>query len=94
MSAIERNSASTPAHTSERKPRITVAQLFLRAVHRWQRNRSINALSRLDDWQLEDIGISRNDIPRVVEGLIVPEDPQPKSMPKAPEPGKSCPRAA
>lgn len=58
--------------TTRRKPRVTVAQLFLRAVQRWQRNRAVNELSRLDDRQLKDIGISRNDIPRVVEGLFHP----------------------
>ena len=46
-----------------RTPRVTVAQLFLRAVRRWQSNRAINELSRLDDRQLEDIGISRNRYP-------------------------------
>jgi uncharacterized protein YjiS (DUF1127 family) len=73
MSAIEITSASATVNTAAGKPRTTVAQLFLRAVLRWQRNRASNELWRLDDRQLEDIGISRNDIPRVVEGLIGPE---------------------
>ena len=55
-------------------PRVTVSQLFLRAVRRWQSNRAMDELSRLDDRQLGDIGISRNDIPRVVAGLFRPEE--------------------
>lgn len=78
VSAIEhpyRNADRSPA---SRMPRVTVAQLFLRAIRRWQVNRAISELRRLDDRQLEDIGISRNDIPRAVEGLYgsrkVPSD--------------------
>ena len=48
----------------------TVAGLFSRAVKRWHRSQAAAALHRLDDRQLEDIGISRNDIPRVVAGLV------------------------
>ena len=81
MSTIDRSYPSARAGASERRPRITVAQLFLRAVSRWQRRRAIKELSRLDNRQLEDIGISRNDIPRVVEGLFSPEeaDAEPRS---------------
>jgi uncharacterized protein YjiS (DUF1127 family) len=82
MSAIEHVSASTMPNAGRRTPRITVAQLFLRAVRSWQRNRAINELSRLDNRQLEDIGISRNDIPRVVEGLITPEEADAKPAPR------------
>lgn len=74
MSTIENTSASTLVNSGGRAPRITVAQLFLRAVRRWQRNRAFNELSRLDDRQLEDIGIPRNDIPRVIEGLFSPNE--------------------
>ena len=45
----------------------------MRAARRWQRNRAYNALSQLSDRQLEDIGVSRNDIPRLVEGMFVNE---------------------
>lgn len=48
----------------------TVAGLVSRAVERWHRNQAVAELHRLEDRQLEDIGISRNDIPRVVAGLV------------------------
>lgn len=44
MSAIEHTSASIITKEAERAPRITVAQLFLRAIQRWQRNRAIDEL--------------------------------------------------
>lgn len=82
MSAIQRATASARATPSTNKPRSALARLFLRAVRNWQRNRAINELSRLDNRQLEDIGISRNDIPRVVEGLFNLEEADPKPAPK------------
>lgn len=89
MSTIEHSSSTEHHIPASRTPRVTVAQLFLRAVRRWQSNRAINELSRLDDRQLEDIGISRNDIPRVVAGLFRPEevplrDRAPTSTPEDP----------
>lgn len=76
-------------------------QLFLRAVRNWQRNCAINELSRLNNNQLEDIGISRNDIPRVVEGLFNPEEADAKPASKVDYRGEvavivaySYPRAA
>jgi uncharacterized protein YjiS (DUF1127 family) len=39
------------------------------AFMRWQRRRMIEALQRLDDRLLHDIGISRGEIPSVVEGF-------------------------
>lgn len=69
MSTIENISASARSRPS-RMARGNVSQLFRRAVRLWQRNRAINELLRLDDRLLDDIGISRNDIPRVVEGLF------------------------
>ncbi|MBP0438006.1 DUF1127 domain-containing protein [Tianweitania sediminis] len=39
-------------------------------MERWHRGQAAAALHRLDDRQLEDIGISRNDIPHVVAGLV------------------------
>ena len=77
MSATISMSPSKRAQYSQKRPRLTVAQLFLRAARRWQRNRAFNALSQLSDRQLEDIGVSRNDIPRVVEGMFVNEDKDP-----------------
>jgi uncharacterized protein YjiS (DUF1127 family) len=66
-STAVRRQASAP-----RQPRVTVAQLFLRAVQRWQRNRAIAALQRLDDRYLEDIGVARSEIPDLAEKLFEP----------------------
>ena len=74
MSAIEHTTTTIHRTPASRTPRVTVAQLFLRAVRRWQTNRAIAELSRLDDRQLEDVGISRNDIPMVVAGILRPEE--------------------
>jgi uncharacterized protein YjiS (DUF1127 family) len=50
--------------------RATVTDIISRVAQRWHRGQAAAALHRLDDRQLEDIGISRNDIPRVVAGLV------------------------
>lgn len=89
--SIQKNSSTTARHgASHRKPRVTIAQLFLRAVQRWQRRRVAAELHRLDDMQLSDIGIARNDIHRiamsVVERRAAPkheELPAPVSNPEA-----------
>jgi uncharacterized protein YjiS (DUF1127 family) len=47
-----------------------LSSLFLRGFQRWQRSRAVRALQQLDDRQLDDIGIARNEIPRVVEGIL------------------------
>lgn len=70
MSAVEHPSELAGAMPVTGRPRSTLLQLFLRAVRRWQRSRAINQLAQLDDRQLEDIGIARNDIPRVAERLV------------------------
>jgi len=82
MSAIQRASAFAQATPPASKPRSALARLFLRAVRSWQRNRAINELSRLDNRQLEDIGISRSDIPRIVEGLFSADEADAKPAPK------------
>ena len=43
-------------------------------IERWQRNRARTALERLDDRQLAEIGLARNDIPWAVEGLFLSEN--------------------
>lgn len=63
-------STTLPAPALRPGFRATVAGLVSRAVERWHRNQAAAALHRLDDRQLEDIGISRNDIPHVVAGLV------------------------
>ncbi|MDG4892616.1 DUF1127 domain-containing protein [Mesorhizobium sp. WSM4976] len=44
--------------------------MLLRGLGRWQRRKAMDQLQALDDRQLRDIGLSRNDIPRAVEGLF------------------------
>ena len=70
MSATEPTLASEQSRTTRRNLWKTALEVFLRAGRRWRLNRAAAELSRLDDRQLEDIGISRNDIPKVVEGLF------------------------
>ena len=50
---------------TRRGPRVTIVQLLFRAMQRWQRRRATANLQGLTDGQLADIGLSRNDIPRV-----------------------------
>lgn len=63
-------SATDPASRLTPGIRATVAGLVSRAVERWHRRRAAATLDRLDDRLLEDIGISRNDIPFVAAGLV------------------------
>ena len=51
-------------------------------VRNWQRRRMIAALRAMDDNLLHSIGISRNDIPRVVDGF---DDRELGMRPVAPE---------
>ena len=69
-----RNANANPARRAEPRVRTSVGALLLRAIHRWQRSRAMAELSRLDDRQLEDIGLTRNDIPRAVRGLFAQEE--------------------
>jgi uncharacterized protein YjiS (DUF1127 family) len=88
MSAYEHSSAHVRKDPTLRGPRVTIAGLLLRALQRWQRRRAGAALHSLDDRLLEDIGITRNDIPRIVERLFRPseqgqvESPATVSQPK------------
>jgi uncharacterized protein YjiS (DUF1127 family) len=44
---------------------------FFRALRRWHtRNVTIRELSALSDWQLRDLGITRGEIPSLVDGLV------------------------
>ena len=49
------------------------------AARRWQKRRTIRALERLNDWVLNDIGLSRGEIPRFVDDLVA-DDPRPASL--------------
>ncbi len=44
-------------------------KLIRAAVRRWQQHKLITSLHALDDRQLRDIGLYRNDIKRVVHGF-------------------------
>lgn len=48
----------------------SVGRHILVGLQRWRRESAIAELRRLDDRMLNDIGICRNDIPRVVDGLF------------------------
>lgn len=74
MSAYEHSSTDVHQDPTLRSPRVTVAGLLLGALQRWQRRRAAAALQNLDDRLLDDIGITRNDIPRIVERLFRPSD--------------------
>ncbi|WP_082520437.1 DUF1127 domain-containing protein [Rhizobium sp. Root482] len=63
-------STTVPASRLALGIRTTLAGLVLRAVGRWQYRRAAAALHQLDDRQLEDIGISRNEITRVAARLV------------------------
>ena len=55
--------------------RSALGRMLIDGFRRWQRQKAIAQLQTLDDRQLEDIGIARNDIPRVVGRLFRPERP-------------------
>ncbi|WP_246687016.1 hypothetical protein [Mesorhizobium sp. B2-4-19] len=65
-----KQSGTLPASGLRPGLRATVAGLVFRAMVRWHRGQAAVVLHRLDDRQLEDIGILRSDIPRVVAGLV------------------------
>lgn len=81
MSVTKRNSVSPPANISRGKFGAIVREQFRRGIRRWQRSRAISQLSWLDDRQLEDIGVSRNNIPWVVEGLFCHDELSAKPLP-------------
>ena len=72
MSAYEHSSTQVRQDLTLRSPRVMVAGLLSRALQRRQRRRAAAALHNLDDRLLEDIGITRNDIPGIVERLFGP----------------------
>ncbi|WP_348524426.1 DUF1127 domain-containing protein [Paracoccus sp. R12_2] len=61
---------SSTRTTNQRNRTSRVLRHWLRnAFRRWQRRKMIEALRRMDDRMLRDIGIDRNEIPRVVNGF-------------------------
>lgn len=55
---------------NNRHPRSALGRLIVRGFKRWQRQKAMDQLHALDDRELWDLGLSRNDIPRAVEGLF------------------------
>lgn len=47
-------------------------------VTRWQKRRTAWALDRLSDWMLRDIGVTRGEIPRLVDEIFA-DDIRPAS---------------
>ncbi|MDX0190458.1 DUF1127 domain-containing protein [Sinorhizobium meliloti] len=74
MSAYEHSSSPVRRDPTLRTATGIIARLLQHAILNWQRNRAAVALQQLDDRLLEDIGIIRNDIPRIVEGLFGPPE--------------------
>jgi uncharacterized protein YjiS (DUF1127 family) len=54
-----------------------MVQRLLRTIQRWQRNRAMTALQALPDMYLAEVGITRGDIPRLVDSLFPPQGPDP-----------------
>ena len=48
-------------------------------VTRWQKRRTARALDRLSDWMLQDIGVTRGEIPRLVDEIFA-DDIRPASL--------------
>lgn len=55
---------------NNRRQRSAFARMIVCGFARWQRCKVMDQLQALDDRELWDIGLSRNDIPRAVEGLF------------------------
>lgn len=43
------------------------------SLHHWQKHRAVRTLEQLDDWTLNDIGLSRNEIRRFVGDVVAPD---------------------
>jgi uncharacterized protein YjiS (DUF1127 family) len=73
--SVDKNSCELPQPKSAHGPLDPiVTRLVKRALRRWRRSRAINELRQLDQRMLEDIGISYNDIPLVVDRLFDQEE--------------------
>ncbi len=94
MPATETTSIPSRESAPARRLIPAIAALLLRAGRRWQRSRAINELAMLDDRQLADIGITRNDIPRVVDGLLGSEKIQNSRPPRSAAPENAIIAAA
>jgi uncharacterized protein YjiS (DUF1127 family) len=55
---------------NNRRPRSALGRLLVRGFRRWQQQKAMDQFQALDDRELWDIGLSRNEIPRAVERLF------------------------
>ncbi len=60
-----------------------IAAVWTWIDRKYQRDRSIRELSRLGDHLLEDIGVSRHEIPRVVDAMLSAPSVRPLATPPA-----------
>ncbi|WP_188854783.1 DUF1127 domain-containing protein [Aureimonas glaciei] len=70
MHIHSKNLNSAVASRPGRSGLVALSSFFAQGFRRWQKRRVIETLQQLSDRQLEDIGIARNEIPRVAEGLF------------------------
>lgn len=56
-----------------------ISQRAKTTIRRWRKRRTLRAFERLDDRILDDIGLSREELPRVVDDLVG-DDPRPASL--------------
>jgi uncharacterized protein YjiS (DUF1127 family) len=61
-------SLSLTAAGERRKSRSLVAALFSQIMRALENRRAVHELMQLDDRMLSDIGITRADIPRAIDG--------------------------
>lgn len=72
--------ARTPfIESSARRFAASTKRLIGVSVTRWQKRRTARALDRLSDWMLRDIGVTRGEIPRLVEEIFA-DDIRPASL--------------
>jgi uncharacterized protein YjiS (DUF1127 family) len=70
MHIHSKNLNSVVAGRPGRSGLVALSSFFAQGFRRWQKRRAIMTLQQLSDRQLEDIGVARNEIPRVAEGLF------------------------
>lgn len=57
----------------------SAGRFFKAAAARWQKHRTIRALDQLSDYMLHDIGVTRGEIPRLVDEIFS-DDIRPASL--------------
>gem|GEM_PF-5193830 len=66
---VETPNAYSAAFSRKHEEGNIVTRFLLTRLSNWQKRRMIAAFERLDDRILADIGLTRGDIPNVIEGL-------------------------